>query len=402
MYYLILTVIIILIYQIIDKLYFSKPKTQIKNKKPNMVKEKIQENFQDIIVLNKFIDTEKDIEVTLELVYLKPEYQLEIDKYLYGKKKTTENKDWKLNFTKNICLAKQGGCQCLRDKNNEKVCGIVEDNNIYQCSQVCPECNQCHQNPSKIELQYQEFCNQAHTQKTKKRCEAYRDRLVYAGENCVFGNYTDPNVISNRKKCDVFETTNYNTYQINQDIVMRIKFNYLNPNIGKYVDYVEITNVILDNREVVINNFYSSREFIYFFIVAEEKFKGISRLIDVTGKIFFKNNKFPVVNFRDKNVVNILGSSNKIENMPEEEILDNEEYLYRKENKIQGVDFDKYSNNYLGKNRYYKCQIVSNFRTLNPITELKNTNFKRKQIMDNPNTWKQRHDINRPWDYIIN
>ena len=72
------------------------------------------------------------------------------------------------------------------------------------------------------------------------------------------------------------------------------------------------------------------------------------------------------------------------------------------EKEIESVDADKFSNNYLGESRYYSCQKMSNYTTYNSIKDLPNGVFQKRKLIDNPNSWKLRNDVNRPWDYIIN
>ena len=68
---------------------------------------------------------------------------------------------------------------------------------------------------------------------------------------------------------------------------------------------------------------------------------------------------------------------------------------------IESVDADRFSNNYLGENKYFMCQKLNNYTVLNSIKQFKNGNFIPKKKLDNPYSWKKKSDINRPWDYIL-
>ena len=119
------------------------------------------------------------------------------------------------------------------------------------------------------------------------------------------------------------------------------------------------------------------------------------------GIITYKD-KTPDLEFKSQNVVNIINLPEVPRNPKELQKKIREEQKKPKKMEIQSSDFDRFSNNYLGENRYYKCQTASGYSVMNPITDLENGTFKRKKILDNPTSWKQRNDINRPWDYIIN
>ena len=108
------------------------------------------------------------------------------------------------------------------------------------------------------------------------------------------------------------------------------------------------------------------------------------------------------IEFYLKNVVNIVSPDENQENNTKinkiKELISNEDTdLFSKE--IKSSEFNRFNDNYLGENRYFKCQIVNNYSVINPITKLKKGIYKKKRIIDNPITWKQRVDINRPWNY---
>ena len=417
MYYIFLTLIIIIVYFTLDKIYtptitetFSPSPAICYGNAPGCIDrdKKIDYDKDSLIILPKFKDKTKEVEINLELVYLNPKYELETSTYLYGKKNTFSNTDWKQDFSQEICHTKKGGCQCIKDINNDTVCGVPSNNYIYECPGACPECKQCHQNKNKLTLRYQEFCNKSHTQEEKKKCQIYQERLLYSKENCFFNKSKDPRLIKKKDNCDMFLPSRYNGYLIGQDILFRLSIQYKNEDIKDKVSSVEIDRTTLDKEEIIINNFYNSKEEIYFFIPAQDKYKGLSKIIEVSGKVLFKKNVKPKIEFTNKNIVNIVERTEG-EDEDEEEMSNMEKIKSRisktqtkrniNKKEIQGSDFDRFSDNYLGDNRYYKCQISKNYSTLNPITELELGTFKRNKIIDNPETWKRRVDVNRPWDY---
>ena len=170
MYNLILTTILIV--TIIVIIFKTRKKTPIG-------KETFQDN-KPMEVLPKFTFEEKEneikVEIDLELIYLDPKYDLEIDKFIKTKKSTVKNYNWKGNYMQQICPKE---CQCIKVKNDDVVCGMYDNNLIYECPGPCPVCHKCHQNVNDIQLTYLDFCNKAVNQDEKKRCQQYKERVVF-------------------------------------------------------------------------------------------------------------------------------------------------------------------------------------------------------------------------------
>ena len=61
------------------------------------------------------------------------------------------------------------------------------------------------------------------------------------------------------------------------------------------------------------------------------------------------------------------------------------------------ADFDLYNLNYLEESELNPKQIVSGYSTRNKVEDYEIGEFKRLEYKDNPETWKLRPDINRPW-----
>lgn len=405
MYYLILTITIICVYYLFVLFYLPKQKKNIKIE--SFVDKDNLTVLKDYTSLND--QQQIDVEVNLNLVYLDPKYDFTKTKYLYGKKHLIPNTGWKQDFERDICHHIDGGCQCIKAENGDTICGVSKDSNIYECPGACSKCNQCHQNKSQIHLYYKDFCNKSHTKKEKEKCELYKERLVYTKGNCFFTDNTDPRLVKKKEKCDIFKISRYNGYFVGQDIIFKLSFIYTKESFKDKVKFIEIESSTLNNQRIKINNFYTSKDDIYFFIPAEDKYRGLSQIVNVRGKIFFKENIKPTIDFNTKTVINIVAELQESEdideleseNIDESNIKDTigDKISRESTQELESNEFDRFSNNYLGENRYYKCQIVNNYSVKNPITKKKNGVFVRKKLMDNPETWKQRVDINRPWDY---
>ena len=65
--------------------------------------------------------------------------------------------------------------------------------------------------------------------------------------------------------------------------------------------------------------------------------------------------------------------------------------------KIIIFNYHNYSSNYLQDSTINRCPLVKNHSVINPLKNLKEGEFVRKRQIDNPTTWKERIDINRPW-----
>lgn len=421
MYYFILTILIIIIYTLNHKFHFYENIkgiiSNIKNLKKNTERFAVSNNDSNntklsknvpnnIIVLNKFEDTNKEITLSLDLVYLDPKYQFEKTTYLYGKKNTFENREWKQNFQDQICHSEKGGCSCIKVEDGEEICGIKSDNNIYECAQPCPDCHSCHLRPNNIQLQYLEFCNKAQTEEEKDKCQKYQERVLLSKEKCIFSDNNDKRLIKKKDRCKMFLPSRYNSFLVGQDIIFKINISYANSEIKKMVEQIEITDFRVDNKEININQFYNSKKEIFLFILASQKIQGLNKIVKVNGNIFFKDNVKPKIEFSNKNVVNIFPVPEQKEpNATTEEII--QKQIDKKINpipqkQIVSVDDDKFNHHYLGESRYYGCQKVNNYTTLNSIKDLPNGTFQKFKMIDNLDSWKSRADINRPWDYIIN
>ena len=58
---------------------------------------------------------------------------------------------------------------------------------------------------------------------------------------------------------------------------------------------------------------------------------------------------------------------------------------------------DKYGDNYIGISSIKTNTLYSNPTIYNEVKSKPEGEFVKKEILDNPETWKKRVDINRPW-----
>lgn len=375
------------------------------------VKKRIRRVADNLKVLGKFVSEGKEVELSLDLVYLDPKYHFEKTTYLYGKKNTFENLEWKQEFTKSICQNNRGKCACYKAEDGEEICGVAESDYIYECANPCPECEKCNLRRGKIQLQYQEYCNKAFNQQDKDRCEKYKERVLLTKENCFFSENKDPRLVKQKDKCHIFLPARYNSYLVNEDIIFKVNLKYLTPRIRNLVENIKIVDFRLDNKIININEFYNSRDEIYLFFNTQDKHQGLNKIVKINGIIFFKNNIIPKIEFSNENVVNIFSQPEiEEETNTQDEELSRDDLINKKFNEtlnpspkkeIEAADTDRFSNNFLGENRYFMCQKLNKYTVKNPIKNLKNGIFITKKKLDNPYSWKQRSDINRPWDYIL-
>ena len=58
---------------------------------------------------------------------------------------------------------------------------------------------------------------------------------------------------------------------------------------------------------------------------------------------------------------------------------------------------DSYLNNYIGESKLVSPHLLRNPVIINEVKNKELGEFERKKMIDNPETWKNRADINRPW-----
>ena len=440
MYYLYLTIFIIISYLVIDMTLKNKIKSI---KKKNKNQNKYIENFNSPISsptfsyydipLPKIDEIKEYITTKMELIYLNPKYDtinlkqiqdsfggyqkynFEVDTNspsynpLYTRPDIIEERNlvWKNNYLDNLC--KDGRCGCIEIEEGingkEEICGYKRDNKIYECPMTCPKCQRCHRRVR--ETIYESKCDDADTVQLKRKCELYEERAKYMKDKCQYkfrikdeiNEFDEGNQKfirgNNKNDCKMFFTQYNNNFYVNSDILLRINIdvmrNSFRPKIKKFIKEIKIDKFLFDNVETNYNIFYQDKEEVYIFIIPKESNKGKSKLIKVDGTILFKNNK--EIKFEVRYVVNIY-------NLKEYNIKKNR---FRKTtteiSEIQSAFSDDFSLNYLNEENSYigTCNLVKNNSIYNPIMDLESGDFKRERLIDNPETWSKRADIARPW-----
>lgn len=444
MYYLYLTIFIIISYLIIDmniknKIKYNKTKNKIKNKEiehfnttgaPPLFPSPTF-SYYDIPMPN-IDDVKEYITTKMELIYLNPKYdtislkEIETSSENYEEFDFNVNENspaynpsyvrpdiieernlaWKSNYFDNIC--KDGRCGCIEIENNEdikeEICGYKKNNQIYECPMTCSKCHRCHRRIN--ENIYDSKCDNANTVQLKQKCKLYEQRAKHMKDKCIYkfriedeireNEENNKYIRSNKKNdCKMFFTQNNNNFYVNSDILIRInidvKKNTFRPKIKKFIKEIKIDKFLFDDIDTDFNIFYQDKEEIYIFIVPKEVNRGKSKLIKVIGTILFKNNK--EIEFEVRYVVNIY-------NFKEYNIEQNK--FRRTSNVIsetQSYLSDNYSSNYLNSDESSigTCNLVKNNSIYNPVMDLEEGEFIREKLIDNPNTWSKRADIARPW-----
>jgi hypothetical protein len=270
-----------------------------------------------------------------------------------------------------------------------KNCGFRMDGNEYQCAQVCPQCNLCHKDESNIQTKYLDKCNLPMEAEDEELCKFYRDRVKFIKESCIFPSKLK-NVIVNDRECFSFHNRNNNRYFTNDKIIFKLKSD-------KNVDLIDLYQMFYrNNKNKKINitpiSFFSNQNEFYFYINTKSlpQFIGNVKLFFVLN-ITYLGEKERYDYDMTINVRKPLEYIKMYENVPIKKKND-----IRKDDTLP-VDFDLYNLNYLEESELNPKQIVSGYSARNKVEDYEIGEFKRLEYKDNPETWKLRPDINRPW-----
>lgn len=430
MYYYLLTLVIIIFYLS----YFYRDKllqmirresnTQNENQKKSQPNNTI-EHFDDLPTFdisntnktskNMFRNRELDVSVKLNLVYPDPQYQYDKKQSILGDESQNKQFTWKTIFKKNICHSDLGKCGCQVSLDDKNICGITQGDKVYECASPCPECKQCHFQKDRVELNYEDFCYLSKTKKEKKRCQDYQDRILFTMKNCFGSESVDRRIIPIDDKCKIFLPVRFNSYVVGEDIFFHLENKFMENEAKNQVKYININNLtfetVMNSTEITINNFYQTREETYFFVEAKENLIGTNIKASLSLSLVFKDKKTPHLVFNLIQIINIYPSmsrENNELNISRQELLNLQRDKYLVSQKIrfpkfsvESIDEDRFASNYLGENKYYQCHKINNYTVTNPIKDKPLLEYERSDLLDNPANWKNRFDINRPWDYII-
>ena len=375
---------------------------------------------------NEFYYNNFFIETNLDLVYLKDKYSLEkiiiadnliekIDKndiLVRGNNydnddislRVVKNTDWSKTYLKDNGIKCEGKCGCMKNSLDINICGYEVNGKTFECPSVCSECNQCHQNENHIHLKFNSLCSKSKTLEDKEKCEMYRDRVVLSKKTCFYKNKNkdkkDRNEIDS-KNCEIFVKKDIkNNFSVKDDIFFRISLDYpkYKFKIQNRVSSIEIEKFIINEEDINYFIFYQDVNDLYIYIKPQTKDIGLSKVIYLEGKILFKDKRIKTRDFKFKTVINIFDPEDEFMKSIEDDTPTFQEQILKKENnEVESYLFDNYSNNYLQESSINRCPPVKNHSVFNPLKDLKEGEFIRKKLIDNPTTWKERIDINRPW-----
>lgn len=370
---------------------------------------------------NEFYYNNFFIETNLDIVYLKDKYSLEkiiiadnqiekIDKndiLVKGNNynnddislRVVKNTDWNKTYLKDNGIKCEGKCGCMRNSLDLEICGYKDNKKTFECPSVCSECNQCHQNENHIHLKFNSLCSKATTLEDKEKCEMYKDRVALSKKTCFYKkNINDK---KNDKNCEIFVKKDIkNNFSVKDDIFFRISLDYpkYNFKIQDRVSSIEIEKFLINEEDLNYFIFYQDVEDLYIYIKPQTKDIGLSKVIYLAGKILFKDKRINTRDFKFKTVINIYDPEDEFLKSIESDTPTYQEEVSKKEsNEVESYLFDDYNSNYMQESTINKCPLVKNHSVLNPLKDLKEGQFVRKKLIDNPTTWKERVDINRPW-----
>ena len=268
-------------------------------------------------------------------------------------------------------------------------CGLRMDGNEYQCAQVCPQCNLCHKDESNIQTKYLDKCNLPMEASDKELCKFYRDRIKFVKDSCVFPSKLK-NVLINDKECISFYTKKDNRYYVNDKVIFKLKTN-------KEVDLIELYQVFYrnkKNRKININPivFFTNQNELYFYINTKNlpNFEGDVKLYFVINMTYLGEKD----RYDYDMLINVRKQLEYIKMY--ENVITKKKKDIRKDDTLP-ADFDLYNLNYLEESELNPKQIVNGYSAKNIVEEYEIGEFKRLEYKDNPDTWKLRADINRPW-----
>ena len=368
----------------------------------------------------------------LEFIYLNPLYKDLTIKLKDGILVKEEN-DWKGKLEKELCKpdninantpsASIESCTCLNlGINNEKICGKEYSRYIYECPNKCSSCNKCH--TSKTHKSYIECKNI----ENKKKCKSYKDKLIFSKEyytsndrkfiEMSFSSEESPSpspeaprglkkknnrktykkiVIRSNQAKNIFKTTLINDFITDNDILLKISKNQnykkeespsSSPAIEGFSNNTTIKKIVIQNlyfnmKTIEYDIFYEGNDEIYLFIVPKKRHVG--KNIKLTIKGYYKLDKN--YGFELEKIINIYEYIEKAVDIKE----------IKQINEYESSLANDYVNNYLGDSELESPHLMRNPRIINDIKNKPLGDFERKEILDSPETWVERIDINRPW-----
>nr|QDY52236.1 hypothetical protein 5_33 [Mimiviridae sp. ChoanoV1] len=285
--------------------------------------------------------------------------------------------DWKYDFDETYCSVEDDlspstsfsgelkkSCSCLNicDK---KICGVEFEKFIYECPSFCGSCKKCHEN------------NNSDICKNNKKCKDYYQKYIYFKSDNVNQKIKNKKVINYDIK--IFIPKFIPFYYVNDDIIIELLFSKENT--------LNIKKVFIGEKEYKHNLFLKDKDKILLYIETFSKINNQDLIIEleVKGKPLVLKKKISIV---EKST--FYDEETKVNNS-----IKNKEIVSSLE--------DDFAYNYLKNSNLDYSNLNNNPKVINDIKYLELGEMKeRKEFkVDNPLTWKDRMDINRPWFNIF-
>lgn len=172
----------------------------------------------------------------------------------------------------------------------------------------------------------------------------------------------------NLAKKNLLQKSNDNDYIINDDILLKIN------------DNIEINSITIDNRNSIYELILKENNTFILFIPQKMDI-GENKIIKIEAS---KDSKKIIL----EQYVNIYDNT---EIKTSTEIISDENFT------VSSAFENDFQNNYLGESQIDIPHFYNNPTVTNSSKDKILGEFEKKVIIDNPETWKQRVDINRPW-----
>lgn len=385
------TLIIVILISIYLNFYNQKNKRDRKN-----VIEKFESNNLNQINANNQVNVNTNNNITVsiftELIGLDSKYKFDKITVENGKIVKKKNTNWEQDFIKNICNEK---CGC--DKENGNMCSYKQGSTLFQCPSFCPKCNKCHSiDKNKIQETYESLCDKSKTVNAKEKCKRYEELLKVTKSYCFFRKSVVSNSIKDDSNCEIFNTLQNNNYFYDNDILIRLSFDYNNVKDIDLVKEININEISLGKNIKNFDIFYKTKKELYVYFNPDITDVSDSVELIIKGKIIFNNQQSEQI-FEEKAIIRIF--ERNIEKNDKQYNFSDKKNINLKHIDEEFIPYedDKYQLNYLKESTFLNCYPVNNHSVYNPIKHLKLTEYKKEKLIDNPSTWVERADIARPW-----
>ena len=274
-------------------------------------------------------------------------------------------------------------CSCL-DIGSSKICGKEYDNYIFQCPYKCSDCGECHKDKNSKSY---------YNCKNKVICKKYKDRIDFLKKYSVdddrkfLEEYNEDGSLKFRIPLNrynlldqVFLINMFNDLIVGEEFLMRLKLDKKLKNASKF----RLNNLYFNGIQKPFDIFYGDNQEIYLFIIPKINSLGYTIELKLDGYYILNKEKFNYSVKRDINIFKRRDVSKQV-------------YFMETTKETNSYLDDAYLNNYIGESKLVSPHLVRNPVIINDVKQKELGEFKREKMIDNPDTWKNRADINRPW-----